>query len=364
MGAFHEHGSHAGPTWPAAALDHNLPLRASCGLTALYAAVNRTRGPELAATAVAPPVKRLHETFPDGTLCLAPDMPLLARRYRFMHAISETDLSQVICATDTYCECERAADGRRQPLVAIKVLNAKHWIIGAQEYTRLRLLRKRQDAEGVHVPIAGATSCFEVGCHFCILQPLLATLDHEAARCRLCGPPGAAPSPPLAGRSPGSLESVERVDEATSLPPRLGLDVLRPLAARLLGALAYLRQHDVIHADLKPDNLMADRGGGGGGGGEVDLGNRVRLIDFSNAMTPAEARDAAKMPPRHRRDPEAPPERSRARPPRERRDGGARGCRRRPSQPIVRRDSQRRTTTRSTSRRWGTELRREIEPRY
>ena len=123
MGAFHEHGSHAGPTWPAAALDHNLPLRASCGLTALYAAVNRTRGPELAATAVAPPVKRLHETFPDGTLCLAPDMPLLARRYRFMHAISETDLSQVICATDTYCECERAADGRRQPLVAIKVLN-------------------------------------------------------------------------------------------------------------------------------------------------------------------------------------------------------------------------------------------------
>jgi len=204
MGAFHEHGSHAGPTWPAAALDHNLPLRASCGLTALYAAVNRTRGPELAATAVAPPVKRLHETFPDGTLCLAPDMPLLARRYRFMHAISETDLSQVICATDTYCECERAADGRRQPLVAIKVLNAKHWILGAQEYTRMRLLRKRQDAEGVHVPIAGATSCFEVGCHFCILQPLLATLDHEAARCRLCGPPGAAPPPPLAGRGPGA----------------------------------------------------------------------------------------------------------------------------------------------------------------
>ncbi|EOD23150.1 hypothetical protein EMIHUDRAFT_447845 [Emiliania huxleyi CCMP1516] len=143
-------------------------------------------------------------------------MPLLARRYRFMHAISETDLSQVICATDTYCECERAADGRRQPLVAIKVLNAKHWILGAQEYTRMRLLRKRQDAEGVHVPIAGATSCFEVGCHFCILQPLLATLDHEAARCRLCGPPG--------------------------------------------------------------------------GGGEVDLGNRVRLIDFSNAMTPAESK--------------------------------------------------------------------------
>jgi len=61
------------------------------------------------------------------------------------------------------------------------------------------------------------------------------------------------------------------------------------------------RRGQVIHADLKPDNLMADRGGGGGGGGEVDLGNRVRLIDFSNAMTPAEARDAAEMQPRCRR---------------------------------------------------------------
>jgi len=50
------------------------------------------------------------------------------------------------------------------------------------------------------------------------------------------------------------------------------------------------RRGQVIHADLKPDNLMADRGGGGGGGGEVDLGNRVRLIDFSNAMTPAESK--------------------------------------------------------------------------
>ena len=123
-----------------------------------------------------------HETTADGRLVLTPETPLLAHRYRFMHVLVESDLSQMICAVDTYRHCEPTAEGRRQPLVAIKVLNARHWALGAQEHKRVRRLRRGGDgAHCAHVVLP--LGHFEVGGHFCIVLELLRelTLLCEAA---------------------------------------------------------------------------------------------------------------------------------------------------------------------------------------
>ena len=54
--------------------------------------------------------------------------------------------------------------------------------------------------------------------------------------------------------------------------------IVRRVAARLLGALACLRRVAIIHADVKPDNVLRDEDGD------------VTLIDFGNAIRPREAR--------------------------------------------------------------------------
>lgn len=235
-----------------------------------------------------------HFTYPSGSLCLAPDMPLLAKRYRFLHVLSETPLSQLLCAADTFCSCPTQADGRRQPLVAIKVLNAQHWILGAQEYERMRRIELAQHHDGVEAAVASAKCFFECGAHFCIVMPLLCELSQQAA----CGDallPCLHPSfsPRLASVKAHFGARGAEVSEARSgdRPPKLNIETLRRLTARLLGALAFLERHDIIHSDLKPENIMVDPADSLGSPGCMDgTGWRVRLIDFSNAMTPNEAR--------------------------------------------------------------------------
>ena len=124
--------------WPTKAHPTNLVLRLSAGLAGVYDAVRSSRAP-----AARRPPAREHATEPDGRLRLAPDVPLLGgQRYQYSHTLSESGLSQLICATDLYVHCgPTSADGRRRPLVVIKVMNAQHWALGAQEYERVRLLR-------------------------------------------------------------------------------------------------------------------------------------------------------------------------------------------------------------------------------
>jgi hypothetical protein len=148
--AFETPGGGTRPGWPNSTLECNLPLRLTGGLAQAYAAVNRSRSGAAVGAAAAGGAApgwgggRAHVTYPDGSLALAPDMPLLAKRYRYLNTLSASELSQIVSASDTYRSCAPVADGRRQPLVAIKVLNAQHWVLGAQEYERMRRLRLAQ----------------------------------------------------------------------------------------------------------------------------------------------------------------------------------------------------------------------------
>ncbi|KAL1495705.1 hypothetical protein AB1Y20_016568 [Prymnesium parvum] len=62
--------------------------------------------------------------------------------------------------------------------------------------------------------------------------------------------------------------------------PRLGVAALRHAMAQLLAALVFLRVQGVLHADVKPDNIMVVPSEGA---------RVVHLIDFSNAMRLEEA---------------------------------------------------------------------------
>ena len=93
-----------------------------------------------------------------------------------MYTLSQSDLSQLVCAIDTFQHCAPAADGRRQPLVVLKILNAQHWAIGAQEYERVRLLWREQSRHGTRAQFVRALSHCEVDAHFCIVWEMLAPL--------------------------------------------------------------------------------------------------------------------------------------------------------------------------------------------
>ena len=136
-------------------LPFNPTLRLTAGLANTYRAVGAKQS-----------LPR-HETTADGRLVLTPETPLLAHRYRFMHVLVESDLSQMICAVDTYRNCEPTAEGRRQPLVAIKVLNARHWALGAQEHERVRRLRGGLNGwKRAGLPVEGDARTMFAGQHF------------------------------------------------------------------------------------------------------------------------------------------------------------------------------------------------------
>ena len=298
MAAFTPHDASAERGWPARVLPFNPTLRLTAGLANTYRAVGTKQS-----------LPR-HETTADGRLVLTPETPLLAHRYRFMHVLVESDLSQMICAVDTYRHCEPTAEGRRQPLVAIKVLNARHWALGAQEHERVRRLRRGGDgAHCAHVVLP--LGHFEVGGHFCIVLELLRELTllceaapppvrfaggaagdagvggADARRPGAAGPSYASPRRPLPA-APGLSPPASALEppppplqpQPAAACARLPLALVREAAAALLGALVVLHDQGVLHADLKPQNVMWAPGGGGGGGRP-----QIKLIDFSNAMS-------------------------------------------------------------------------------
>lgn len=283
--------------WPGKALPFNLPLRLTVGLRRAYEEVRASRTGGTSRT--------VPETAANGRLVLSPTMPLIGQRYRYLHTLSESDLSQIVSAVDTYRHCSAAADGRRSPLVALKILNAQHWMLGAQEHERMRQLWRAFSRLGASPRVARPLAYLEEGAHFIIAlelyepievlhSPLLATpgLDHRPpavaasaaglghhivfggggfggggggtgasvslAPVGYAGEGGGAASldaslPPSV--SPSDLTSTHRLmpsgsswrEAAASCPPqpRLDISTLRHVCADLLGALAALHSQGV-----------------------------------------------------------------------------------------------------------------------
>lgn len=299
-----------GRGWPNRVHALNLQVRFTAGLRELYAIASGNLLP-----------RPVQSTTADGRLALSPTMPLLGQRYQYLRVVSESDLSQVLVCTDTFRHCRETADGRRHPTVAIKVLNAQHWVLGAQEFERMRqlwLVLERLGATGAR--IIKPLHHFEEVVHFCIVFDVLAPLEAIAT------PPRAIHHMPLqlpsrqmgstyehggengliygsAGRSTYSTDIVTAEHHAAPRPC-LSLNTLRQLTASMLGSLAALHEQGLLHADVKPDNILCDlsaatltdsldhRGEQASIGerrsamGWLDDwgGSRAVLIDFSNAM--------------------------------------------------------------------------------
>ena len=190
-------------SWPSKCMEWNPTCRLTGGIRELYTQLAPLAPPGASASASAK--RREHETSASGRLRLRADMPLLAERYRFEHALSQSDLSQMVCAIDTFRSSPHAAaDGRSHPIVAIKILNAQHWLLGAQEYERMRRVQLEQARRDVDAHLLHAISSFELGAHFCLVLPMLTELyrlpqilrGSTRAKGRVGG--GAPPPPPLA----------------------------------------------------------------------------------------------------------------------------------------------------------------------
>ena len=289
--------------WPTRVLPSNLSARLTGGLARLYAGIDPARK--------RPRDAREHVTTAEGLLDVHEDMPLLARRYRYVRTLSESSLSQIIVVADTYRACAPAADGCRpqqpHPLVAVKILNAQHWLLGAQEYERMRLLHVAQERSDIDAGLAVALAHFELDAHFCIVIALMQGLGagpvHGGPSALPAGPSGASrPAPPkppsicAAGAAPanGAPADGAPVGAGPAGGPTLGLAAVRTLASQLLGSLAFLRAQGVLHSDIKPENILCDASDAGGaanapaepsGASARQQISRGRLIDFSNAMT-------------------------------------------------------------------------------
>ncbi|CAG8463871.1 2632_t:CDS:2 [Ambispora gerdemannii] len=169
-----------------------------------------------------------------GSVALGPELswPLLASRYRVLRVIGRGTFSRTLCAEDTYFP------GR--PLVAIKMMATKFNSIGIQECKILRYL----NASDVNnsIPVVKIFNTFVFEQHFCLVFEYL---------------------------EGGMLTTVPR-----NQSEHTRLHVIRKFACQILSALMYLQKMGILHADLKPDNILLDSGNS----------SALKIIDFGNAM--------------------------------------------------------------------------------
>ncbi|KAK9826879.1 hypothetical protein WJX81_003020 [Elliptochloris bilobata] len=172
-----------------------------------------------------------------GRLAVSTHMPLLGRRYRYLSLLGEGASAQVVLAEDVL--------GGASELVAIKVMRRQYAYAGQKEARALRFAPAAARA----VQLRGV---FCHSGHVClVLERLVPSL-------------------------------LDYVAESACLAPAARLANLRALALQLLGAVAALHARGVVHADLKPENLLLVAPLGDGSEGACP---QVRLADFGSAFS-------------------------------------------------------------------------------
>eukprot|EP00475_Leptophrys_vorax_P033131 TRINITY_DN51833_c0_g1_i2.p1 TRINITY_DN51833_c0_g1~~TRINITY_DN51833_c0_g1_i2.p1 ORF type:complete len:502 (+),score=82.79 TRINITY_DN51833_c0_g1_i2:990-2495(+) len=188
-----------------------------------------------------PPLQAPPTSSPTATL------PLLYARYKPVALLGKGTFSQLIVAEDLYHPTKKH--------FAIKIMNRNCDYIGIQECQKIQLLNNVDNDDNAH--IVRMIGHFYFGNHFCVVLELLG--------CSL-------------------LQFMRKFPNE-----RVPLDYVRKIALQLVGSFAFLQKSGVIHADLKPENvLLASQSipRGNISMAQFHVSSRVKLVDFGNAMTP------------------------------------------------------------------------------
>lgn len=186
-------------------------LQATAGASHLYLGCQST-------AAGAGPSSTAGLTLPDGRLNVGTHLPLLAKRYKYLSTLGEGVSAQVLLVEDTF---------RPGQLVTVKVMKRQHMYTGHREVRALRFLHSRSHNGDPAPGIVRLLDTFTLGAHFCLVL--------ERLHPRL----------------------LDWVAESAALPSfSASLPDLRKIAYQLLVTVAFLHSHGVVHADIKPDNLL------------------------------------------------------------------------------------------------------------
>ena len=115
-------------------------------------------------------------------------------------------------------------------------------------------LNSRDQHDCCHVVRVLTTFVHHPGAHFCLGFELLNAGESIHARCLGGGGGGGLPSSVAAGMSPSLAPPVD--PHALRQQQQRRMRVVQKVAHQLVVALNFLRNHDMIHADIKTDNLL------------------------------------------------------------------------------------------------------------
>ncbi|ETN15244.1 CMGC protein kinase, variant [Phytophthora nicotianae INRA-310] len=208
-------------------------------------------------------------------------------RYRFLRRIG----------SGTFAVIMRALDIQQQRHVAIKCVRQQELnALGEREAAALRRVNN-QDAD------AACAETFEEQGHFCLVLELLGPPVLDVGR---WGPwrqaPGAARVPDWTQQlfkrkrrrssDPTNIQSPEAQKklEAAILTPSLSLVDVRQMAVHLCGALAFIHDQGLIHADVKPENVVRSNAEAsmGSSPSQSPCSSPVKLVDFGNCLDASE----------------------------------------------------------------------------
>ncbi|KAJ1643889.1 hypothetical protein LPJ64_004380 [Coemansia asiatica] len=177
-------------------------------------------------------------------------------RYLILAKLGEGAFSQAFLAADILCNrMGRRHDGTR--LVTVKRVGAQEIAIGMADYQMISTLNAL-DTHG-RVPIVRIYDIFahraEREMQAClVMEPLLGGTLHDAF--------------------PKRVKTLYSSYDAV-VARKMHMDMIRTVIKQLLAALAHMHSNSLIHADIKPTNVIC-----------VDSQSlRIKLIDFGNAVS-------------------------------------------------------------------------------
>ena len=167
----------------------------------------------------------------------------------------------------TFAQIFMVRETKSGKIFAMKIVNAAYSFVGENEMNHLKRIQAGRRADD-GLPIVKLYDFFYHDRHCCLVVEWL-------------------------GRSLHTLiahSSIDEVSKAESLARRC--ELVQDIGSQLLSALCVLKDRHVIHADIKPANILLKIAA------TRKTRKSCRLIDFGNSMTPAQAAAAYAHSPR------------------------------------------------------------------